>query len=200
MFKDATGGHASVDVQCDHDVIVHSWGRWDVGAWCSVHVYHDLSLLTALSACLSSPHTPILRWPRWRLRSCSSVSTVHLLAYSGAQLPRLIVFVFSGRAILTQITKTRTWGTGIPTRSWNRQVSTPALPSNTDPEKMMLIWVYLCPRWMSGRHAEDQPLHVVVHSAILSTFLCLGVMKLTLSVVVPSFFSRCNRDHRNVVA
>lgn len=52
MFKDATGRHVSVDVQCDHDVIVHSWGRWDVGA-CSVH--HDLPLLTALFLPVSPP-------------------------------------------------------------------------------------------------------------------------------------------------
>lgn len=48
MLKDATGGgHASVHVQCDHDVIVHSWGSWDVGA-CSTRGHHELPLLTAL--------------------------------------------------------------------------------------------------------------------------------------------------------
>lgn len=57
MFNDATGGHASVDVQCDHD-IVHSWGRSDVGA-CSVLVHRDLPLLTAffLPVPPPPPHT-----------------------------------------------------------------------------------------------------------------------------------------------
>lgn len=99
-------------------------GQVEWGA-CSIYVRHYLPLLTALFLLFPPPNPP--RRPRWRLRSCSSVSTDGLSASSRSHHPlvlRLTPFVFSGRAIQTQITKTRMWGTGIPTRSQNRHVST----------------------------------------------------------------------------
>lgn len=102
------------------------------GMNCS-HQSQTCKLLSTDSCfCLLSliDHLPL---SRWRLRSCSPVSTVSSL------VPRLslknlsfftelmFVLCFSGRAILMQITKTRMWGKGILTRSWKRWVKSELL-------------------------------------------------------------------------
>lgn len=128
IFNDATRGHASA--------LMSSFTAGAGGIWgaCRVHFHHDLPLLTAL-------FLPVFSFPPVLHGGPDDDSgAAPLWVQTARRLNRPLrfhvwLFVFSGRAILTQITRTRTWGTGIPTRSWNRHVSTSALLSTSDPEK-----------------------------------------------------------------